>query len=140
MTQKQKISADRVREIFEDCCSVPQEHVATAFKAVEGILPKHGVWFHVPKLESYRDEIAEMLMHLPEEFHENIGGGYSFLNACNDCFGDQWDGDHATMEKLVQLGLGIDKVVFNAPRDMWDALPGGMPYFMVRFDESAIQD
>jgi hypothetical protein len=38
---------------------------------------------------------------------------------------------HATMEQLILLGVGIGKVKSLMPREMWDVLPGGMPYYVV---------
>jgi hypothetical protein len=38
---------------------------------------------------------------------------------------------HQRVEQLVQLGIAVGKIRYLLPRDMWDALPGGMPYFVV---------
>lgn len=35
------------------------------------------------------------------------------------------------MEQLVSLGIGIKKVKYCMPKEMWSILPGGMPYFMI---------
>ena len=72
-----------------------------------------------------------MLGELPDEFHQVGGGGWSFLNACNNRHGELWTGEHRIMELLVMLGIGIGRVRFVMPRDLWSEMPGGMPYFMV---------
>jgi len=68
---------------------------------------------------------------LPEQFKGSAGGGWSFLNACDDKHGNQWTDLHLRMEQLFQLGIGIGKVKCLMPRAMWSALPGGMPYYAV---------
>jgi len=68
---------------------------------------------------------------LPDEFHTGKGGGWSFLDACNDRNGAQWTSLHRTMDQLVCLGHAIGAVSFCLPREMWKILPGGMPYFVV---------
>ena len=93
-----------------------------------------GVMSATPLLVSSDDAklVSELLDQLPAEFHEKTGGGWSFLNACNNRDGQQWTGLHETMEKLVMLGLATGHVAFLMPRDMWSVLPGGMPYFVIR--------
>ena len=71
-----------------------------------------------------------MLSDLPAEFHQEWGGGWSFLNACRTRSGKQWT--HVEMEKLFVLGLGIEMVVCCLDREFWSSLPGGVPYYMVK--------
>ncbi len=56
----------------------------------------------------------------------------------DDCRGEQWTGLHPTVDMLFTLGLAAGRVVCLMPRELWDALPGGMPYYMVR--EHAVPD
>ena len=72
-----------------------------------------------------------MLENLPLDFQENSGGGMSFLKACDDQEGNQWTGLHRRMEELFVLGTGLGKVKCLMPRELWAALPGGMPYYVV---------
>lgn len=65
---------------------------------------------------------------------KSSGGGWTFLNACHDRHGNLWTGFHRRMEELFMLGLAIGKVHCLFPRDLWDALPGGMPFYMVDDD------
>ena len=73
-----------------------------------------------------------MLSELPDEFRVSGGGGWSFLQACNDRHGTQWTGFHQAMEELFMLGMAAGLVTELLPRDLWDALPGGMPYYAVK--------
>lgn len=118
----------RVNEVFLNCLFKDGEDTSKHVKA-EGIT--RNVGFHPDRLEASRVEILAMLDELPNEFKESVGGGYSFLEACNDKHGNQWTGLHLRMEQLFQLGIGIGKVKCLLPREMWAVLPGGMPYYVV---------
>lgn len=122
------IDSERVNEIFLDSLFKDGEDT-TNRREVEGILNKFG--FHPERLESHRTEIEEMLMQLPDEFKQSIGGGWSFLQACMDRDGNQWTGLHRRMDQLFSLGIALGKVKNQLPRELWEALPGGMPYFVV---------
>ena len=97
--------------------------------AVEGVVVN--AVFDKMKLATHQPEIANMLDELPVEFRSDAGGGWSFLNACLDKNGAQWTGEHRTMERLFMLGMGIGIVSYLLPRDVWSALPGGMPYVQI---------
>lgn len=122
------LTAARVEEVFIDCLYKESEHTDNAIVA-EGIVTTAG--FHPERLESHRKDIEAMLAELPSEFQQAGGGGMSFLQACVDKNGNQWTGEHRTMEHLFQLGIGIGKVECLVPRKMWSAFPGGMPYYVV---------
>jgi hypothetical protein len=55
----------------------------------------------------------------------------SFLNACVDKHGNHW-GEHPSVEQLLVLGVAIGKIEYCLPREYWRALPGGVPYFMIK--------
>ena len=122
------LDPEKVNTIFMDCLFKEGEDTSKYVKA-EGITMNVG--FHPERLESHKAEIATMLEELPEDFKESGGGGMSFLNACKDKHGKQWTGLHQRMEQLFQLGIGVGKVKSLMPREMWGALPGGMPYYVV---------
>ena len=128
------LTADRVEEIFTACLFKAEENHDVFIKA-EGLVVTVG--FHPERLEEHAAEIEAMLAELPNEFQESFGadsgneGGWSFLNACQDSHGRQWTGLHQRMEQLLQLGMGIGKARYLLPRELWVALPGGMPYFVV---------
>lgn len=123
-----ELSAERVSEIFMDCLFKDGE-AHDRFVKAEGIQTKVG--FNPKRLEGYRADVENMLAELPDSFHEGAGGGMSFLNACEDRHGNQWTGMHQVMEELFLLGMGLGKVRCLMPREMWQVLPGGMPYYAV---------
>ena len=128
MSTKTVLNAEQVNAVFTDCLFQDGEDTSKHVKA-EGIV--RNVGFHPARLESHKTEIVAMLDELPEQFQEKSGGGWSFLNACNDKHGNQWTGLHQTMEQLFQLGIGIGKVKSALPRELWSLLPGAMPYYIV---------
>lgn len=119
------LTAENVEKVFRECFSESKEDV------VKCDVVMHSFSFYEDKLKENKQNIVDMLSCLPKEFMQNTGGGYSFLAACNDKDGNQWTGLHLTMEKLFALGIGIEKVKCLLPREVWSALPGGMPYFMI---------
>jgi hypothetical protein len=137
------IDADRVIEILRDVMfkddELPAEEILRVEDMPENAVHVDGIlhpWgFHRERLESHRVEISKMLQGLPIEFRDQAhggGGGWSFLNACQDANDVQWTGLHQTMDVLICLGIGLGLAEWLLPRDMWEALPGGMPYFVVK--------
>jgi hypothetical protein len=134
------IDAARVDEILRDCLykddeveGLAQDQAPEGAVIVEGIMRPFG--FHPERLESHREEVAGMLANLPTEFRTSEhggGGGWSFLNACQDRNDVQWTGLHQVMDALFVLGIGLGLAAWLLPRDMWSALPGGMPYVVVK--------
>lgn len=96
---------------------------------VEGILNRYG--FHPGRIAENADAIAALVAELPDEFHREKGGGWSFLNMCDDRHGRQWTGLHLMQERLCVLGIAAGKARWLAPREMWADMPGGMPYVSV---------
>jgi len=123
-----KLNSGKVAEVFMDCLFKDGEDTSNHVKA-EGIMTNVG--FHPERLEGHKVEIEEMLGELPDEFKKSMGGGWTFLNACNDKNGNLWTGEHRVMEQLILLGIAIGKASFQLPREVWSALPGGMPYLVV---------
>ena len=114
------ISAERVEDLFIHCLSKDGT-------IVEGITARYGM-----DVTGHEDEIAEMLSHLPDEFMAEGGGGWSFLNACVDNKGNQWTGSHQIMENLFVMGIAADKAQWVIPKELWSALPGGVPYVVIK--------
>lgn len=122
-----KLTAQNVHDLFLECLfreEEPQESPAIA----EGIMATYV--FHPGRLAEHKQDIADMLADLPDEFQSGKGGGMSFLNACMTRDGEHW-GEHPTMEKLFCLGMAAGLVKSALPRSMWNSLPGGMPYYVV---------
>ena len=80
--------------------------------------------FHPDRLNECEDKIEELINDLPETFNE----GWSFLNMCLDRNNNEWTSSHRTMDELLILGLASGKLEYCCEREMWNVLPGGMPY------------
>jgi hypothetical protein len=122
------LNSEKVEAIFMDCLFKDGEDTSNHVR-VEGIMSTVG--FNPERLEIHRADIEAMLNELPDQFKKSGGGGWSFLNACDDKYGNQWTGFHQHMDQLFQLGVGLDKVQCQLPREMWSVLPGGMPYYVI---------
>ena len=132
------IDAGAVETAFMDCLFRDEEIVdgkpTSEPVVVAAITSKFG--FQPERLESHRKEVSGWLLMLPLEFQKSGGGGgWTFLNACNDRNGVQWTGLHQRMEQLFALGIGLGVASWLLPRDMWEVLPGGMPYVAVNVPE-----
>lgn len=121
------IDAEKVKKIFMDCLSKDEEVEPVK---VEGII--NTFRFHPERIKKNEKAIVEFLNELPEQFFPSKGDGWSFLNMCNTKDGEQWTGLHQRMEQLMCLGIAIGKIKYLMPREMWKALPGGMPYFVIK--------
>lgn len=123
-----ELTSENVNALFRDCLFEEGEDMSNPIVA-EGIVSKFG--FHENRLISHASEISRLLLQLPEEFQEETGGGWSFLNSCDNTNRKRWTDFHQDMEQLMVLGIAIGKVKYQMPREMWKILPGGMPYFVV---------
>lgn len=119
--------AKRVREIFLDCLS-QDDGVQDDPVVVDGMM--RTARFYPSRLTRHRDEIGAMLLELPGPFMATKGGGWSSLNACMDKGGRQW-GEQSDVDWLFMLGVGAGLAQCQLPREIWPALPGGMPYYVV---------
>ena len=127
------IDAERLGEILRDCLvnedtRQPEDDIVMT----EGVM--HVYAFVPEKLAEHRLEVAAMLVELPMQFRPaSMGGegGWSFLNACTDRRGEQWTGEHLAVEGLLCLGIAMNLAAWLLPKEMWSALPGGMPYVRV---------
>lgn len=128
------IDSGCVTGVFHDCLfrdeevqnGGPDESLVVVAK---GII--NNIGFHKERLEGHRNEVRSFLSDLPDAFHKGRGDGMSFLNACNTRDGEQWTGEHRVMEQLFLLGMALGYVKCPLPRQLWGALPGGVPYYTV---------
>lgn len=120
------LSSKNVSDIFDFCCTVEEVDNID----IDGIA--HRFRFNKAKLEEKKADILDMLHQLPKEFMHDQGGGYSFLMACNNRDGVQWTGLHLIMEELFMLGMGCGVVDYLLPREIWPALPGSVPYLIIK--------
>jgi len=124
-----KLTPTNVDKTFLKCLFKENEDTSLAV-ITEGIMMKVG--FNPEHLKSEKENIVEMCNQLPNNFKVGFGGGYSFLNMCEDNTGDLWTGEHQTMEKLLCLGIAVKKMMILLPRDFWGIFPGSMPYVCVK--------
>jgi len=134
-TEELVIDPQAVEKAFFECLYKSEEikdlkegEAPEGVVLVEGIQEKFG--FHPGRLEEQRFRVVEWLKALPHQFRQDGGG--SFLNACNQENGVRWTGLHQRMEQLFCLGLGLELVELQMSREMWAALPGGMPYYVIK--------
>jgi len=119
MDVQQVLTSEKVEAIFMDCLFRDGEDTSNHI-AVEGVV--HNVGFHPERLESHRAEIEAMLDELPEMFHEKSGGGWSFLNACNDKHDNQWTDFHMRAGTAVPARRRHrPRQVPTSPRGLGDA-------------------
>lgn len=138
------INAQDVHDTFIDCLFTEEElDEVTPGEAPEGAVIAEGivmkVGFHPCRLESHRTEVVTWLEALDRNFFveaEGGGGGWSFLQLPADANGDLW-GQQQNAEQLMMLGVGLGLVTPLLPREMWSALPGGVPYLAVSTQEAA---
>ena len=103
---------------------------------VRGVVRNFG--FHPGRVAEHKEEIKKLLAELPIDFFppsESFngvegGGGMSFLQGCMDRHGNHW-AEHQSMEALFCMGMAIGHVGYLLPREIWPALPGGMPYITI---------
>lgn len=131
-SEKSLSLSEKVDKVFRSCLFQDNEIIEgkPIVKPVEvrGIISKYG--FHPERILQAEKTIIDMLSNFSDDFYADGGGGMSFLNFCMTKDGRQW-AEHPTMEMLVVLGIAIDKVRYAMPRDMWEILPGGMPYIII---------
>lgn len=136
MTIRMNLTSAAVKVLMNDCLFGDEEPAMLPRIEVEGILHNYG--FRPERIESHYDEIVELLYELPDMYQETVGGGWSFLNMCQDKDGTLWTGLHWVMEQLVALGEAAGRMKLVLPRDVWSVLPGGMPYYVVTATRFAV--
>jgi len=123
-----KLSTNNVISIFDNCLS-------NKYTKKENILNVKSVNFNIKfdleKILKNTNDINSMINELPNNFKENIGGGWSFLNIIINNKGEIWTSEHIIADKLVSLGLATNKLSFLLEKDVWKILPGGMPYIII---------
>lgn len=138
-TEELVIDPQEVEKAFMECLYRPEEikglkegEIPKGCIVVEGIRGKFG--FHPERLEKQRPRVTEWLKALPHQFRKSGGGGWSFLNACNQENGVQWTSFHERMEQLFCMAMGLKLAECQMPREMWAAFPGGMPYYVINVE------
>ncbi len=130
-----ELTAENVRTTFFDCLypdevikALPEGTAPEGAIIVEGITIKTG--FDPVKIENHKKDIAELLNQLPVQFQHDQGGGFSFTAAPFNKAEQQW-GEQMNAQELMLLGVAAGMVQYCMPRELWSAMPGGVPYFVV---------
>jgi len=123
-----RLTNKAVDNLFEICMYCLSDSAKDILN-VSGII--NAYTFNRTKITENTSLIYDLLLELPDEFHINKGGGWSFLNACIDRHGNQWTDYHFQIEKLFCLGIAANKARWMTSRDLWKLLPGGVPYVSV---------
>ncbi len=133
-----ELTAQNVQEVFFDCMFRDEEltllekgQIPESAILVEGVVSKVG--FESNRIKQNTPAIKDMLLNLPDAFFHDKGGGFTFLGAAEDKEGRHW-GEHRSIEQLMQLGIAAKLIRYCLPREVWGALPGGMPYFTIKLD------
>lgn len=116
-----KLTPGEVHRLFEACRDRP------GAEDREGILTKAAL-----NTDGFEEDIRAMLLELPTQFRERSGGGWTFLNACENRWGELWTGEHRTMDMLFMLGEAAGLSGYVLGRDFWKDLPGRMPYIWIK--------
>lgn len=134
-----KLTSDNVEKVFLDCLyreeeilGIPEGQPPEGAVLIKGIIINTGL--HPERLKGHLEDIRSMLSELPDGFSHDKGGGMSFLAACNTKEGTQWTSFHEIIDLLFVLGVGTKLVRLCAPRELWGALPGGMPYYVLNLE------
>lgn len=126
-------NSNKIHEIFLDC--LPKEHGGPDDPKpcifVEGLQQVFA--FDPQKIEMHLTEIKEMLDDLDPEFHEENGGGMSFLKMPFTKDDKQW-GEQFSARELMELSIAMGYMQYLMPREFWAALPGGVPYVVILKD------
>ncbi len=119
------IDPDEVEAAFHYCRLTPKEE-AELERAPIGIACVDGITkrfrLHLDRLREKREKIKAWLLALPYGFRKP--GGSWFLNASRQANGRQWSESQDRIEQLFLLGMGLDLVEYQMPRELWtDGLP-----------------
>jgi len=124
-------TVERVQDILRDCLYSEEELndslLPESAVIVEGVSRSLG--FHPERLVRNRGEIQTLIQEIvTDKFLKSDGGGFSFLNLCEDRSGELWTSQHSTVDDFVCLSIGCGMAGFCLPRNLWGAFPGGLPY------------
>lgn len=132
-----ELTYQNLHNVMEDCLYRPTEisgaaenenAVPAGAVCAEGVL--HNFCFHPQRLESHRQDVKSMLSNMEDAFMVEKGGGMSLIRMPFTKDGKQF-GEQIDAECLYVLGNALGYCKFCLPREMWDILPGGMPYVQI---------
>ena len=128
------LDAKEIHEVFMDCFYEDEEidqaelegGEMTPLLKLEGCMVNVG--FDPARVQKNQEKIEAFLNEVPNIFY--TGANFTMLYMDKD--GNHW-GEHKNCDELLILGLAIDRFHYLLPREVWKALPGGMPY--IKLDE-----
>lgn len=124
---KIELTNENVESIFLDCLFKENELVdgqpIENFCMAEGVI--NTVCFNENRLNQHKKEIEDLIDKIL-----NIGQGIPFVVMCESVEGYQWTNDHVYMEQLMLLGIGSEILIYPVGRELWNILPGGLPYII----------
>jgi hypothetical protein len=126
-----KLAAETISTLLSSCLFKEDELVngqpnpSIEMTKVEGLMRTFG--FVTSRLKEIEPQILECINELDASFLESGGGGMSFLQLPFDKNGTQW-GEQRNAEELFALASGLGHAKYLLPREMWQVLPGGVPY------------
>lgn len=102
------LTHQNVEEVFKDCLANTTEYT------LKGVCIE--VAFNREKIAEHEQDIMQMLMQLPIQFHRPGGCGWSFLNMCIDRDGNQWTDYHQTQDNSLNLSDVCEPISANTSR------------------------
>jgi hypothetical protein len=124
-----QLSCNQVRELMMAC--LVKDPAVESFPITEGLVRKY--MFHPERIQEHKKDIYNLLMELDPTFRKSVGGGWSFLQMPANKDGEQWGGQ-INAEELLVLGIAAGLMEYGMPREMWNILPGGVPYVVFNDD------
>ncbi len=121
-----ELTAENVNNIFTQCLAEDGEGENVVL--IGGVVNNFALdkfWVNENK-----EDIKSMLLQLDDNFMNDGGGGWTFLNMPMRADGVQW-GEQRNAEQLLVLGIACELANYLMPREMWKMFPGDMPYIAV---------
>ncbi len=116
-----------VNRIYTDCLWHDDENLYQR-RIVHSI---DKIFFNINRLLKHQGLIEKILHELPNDFKGSGGGGMSALNAYWNKDGIRWTHNYRSIIQLFTLGIPFKKVEFVLPRNKWQTLDQGIPYFVI---------
>lgn len=132
-----ELTASKVNDVFADCVFKTRPEPGTKYIHVVGIVSNMA--FDPKKIEQYSLTIKMMLNELNDNFREDVGGGWSFLQMAYTKSEEHW-AEHPTMEKLMMLGIAAGYMKYILPRALWKSLASGVPYLVIVNDRIKVEE
>jgi hypothetical protein len=139
------ISAKKIEEALKDSL-YRSEEVDTSGRCISEGFPVPVIvegltstfYLNSERLNKNKDQVVKWLSEFEDGFMKGTGGGQSFLTFCQTKDGSQWGG-HKDCQNLLVLAIGLDLMGYCAPKEVWKALPGGMPYVFINLPEDKLE-